>query len=396
MTVADQITWASMVPQSEAAKEIVSRAIPLLRDLDALNEDDRIQAINEIREELHRHSPFADEPVDYVRWVRIDEVAANDYNPNSVAPPEMRLLGHSIAEDGYTQPVVTWQASELFEVVDGFHRNRVAREVPEVRSRVRGYLPIVVINKNREDRGDRIAATIRHNRARGKHQVSRMSDIVIELKRRGWADERIGRELGMEQDEVLRLCQITGLAELFSDQEFSHSWDVEGQVTEADAGEFTDDIATYQESYRTANTSDPKRIFHTHDKWECYRAGFYASTKEGLTRADGEEEYRLFLSDIPRFAEALEQVVTEWKHSCEHYLTNVAMNRIAWLGQAAMSYATRIPAAYRGGFYLLTEVEQLAANECALTYLNKWLEANGREAVTLEEGYSGDRQVDIY
>lgn len=392
----DQITWAAMVPQSEAAKRILDRAIPLLRDLDALNEDDRIRAINEIREALHQHSPFADEPVDYVRWVRIEEVAANDYNPNSVAPPEMRLLGHSIAEDGYTQPVVTWQASELFEVVDGFHRNRVAREVPEVRSRVRGYLPVVVINKNRQDRGDRIAATIRHNRARGKHQVSRMSDIVIELKRRGWADERIGRELGMEQDEVLRLCQITGLAELFSDQEFSHSWDVEGQVTEADAGEFTDDISTYQESYRTANTSDPKRIFHTHDKWECHKAGFYALTKEGLKRADGEEEYRIFLSDIPRFADALEHVITEWKHSCEHYLTNAAMNRIAWLGQAAACYATAIPAAYRGGFYLLTDEEQLAANRCALEYLNKWLEANGREAVTLEEGYSGDRQVDIY
>jgi ParB-like chromosome segregation protein Spo0J len=187
----------------------------------------RIEALNQVRAALHAVSPFAREPVDCVLWARADHITANDYNPNSVAPPEMALLAHSIREDGYTQPIVAWERDEQFEVVDGFHRHRVGREVPDVRERIHGYLPLAVINDEREDRGDRIAATIRHNRARGKHQVQAMSDIVVELKRRNWTDEKIGRELGMDPDEVLRLCQITGLAELFADQEFSRSWDLD-------------------------------------------------------------------------------------------------------------------------------------------------------------------------
>jgi hypothetical protein len=203
----------------------------------------------------------------------------------------------------------------------------------------------------------------------------------------------------MDQDEILRLCQITGLADLFSDQEFSKSWDVEGPVVEADFTELTEDIDSYGDEIngaRTVNTSDPLRIFHTHDKWECYQAGFYASTKEGVSRAQGEEMYRVFLSDPPRFGDALGHVITEWKHSCEHYLSNVAMNRIAWLGQAAMCYTTGIPQSYRSGFYLLTDEQQKAANELALDYLNKWLEKNDRDTVTMEEAYSYDRQSDIY
>jgi ParB-like chromosome segregation protein Spo0J len=113
----------------------------------------------------------------------------------------------------------------VYEVVDGFHRHRVGKECKEVQARVRGYLPLVVINGDREDKGDRIAATIRHNRARGKHKVDAMSDIVIELKRRNWSDEKIGRELGMDPDEVLRLTQIAGLAEMFADREFSEAWE---------------------------------------------------------------------------------------------------------------------------------------------------------------------------
>lgn len=207
--------------------DIVDRARSLFEELEREPIESRIDLINAIRKELHRHSPFASEPVDCVLWVPAEEVTANDYNPNAVAPPEMRLLEHSITEDGYTQPIVAWQNNGHFEVVDGFHRHRVGRESVTVRKRVLGRLPLSVIQDSRQDRGDRIAATIRHNRARGKHQVAKMSDIVIELKRRNWTDEKIGRELGMDPDEVLRLTQITGLAEMFADQNFSESWDLE-------------------------------------------------------------------------------------------------------------------------------------------------------------------------
>ena len=167
------------------------------------------------------------EPVDCVLWVSTDKVRANDYNPNSVAPPEMRLLQLSIMADGYTQPVVVWPDGDVYEVIDGFHRRRVAVEVGAVKKRVQGRLPVAVINAERTSREDRIAATIRHNRARGKHAVDAMSEIVLDLTRRNWDDEKIGRELGMEPDEVLRLKQITGLAELFADREFSEAWEAE-------------------------------------------------------------------------------------------------------------------------------------------------------------------------
>ncbi len=197
----------------------------LCTEIAALPEGEKIAALNEARKALHEISPFSGEPVDCVLWVPADQVEANDYNPNTVAPPEMRLLELSIGEDGYTQPIVAWGKNDYYEVVDGFHRNRVGKECKTVRERVHGYLPITLINHDREDKGDRIAATIRHNRARGKHQVAAMSDIVLELSRRNWSDAKIGRELGMEPDEVLRLKQITGLAELFSDSEFSHAWE---------------------------------------------------------------------------------------------------------------------------------------------------------------------------
>lgn len=197
----------------------------LCDEITALPEAEKIVALNKARQALHEISPFKAEPVDCVLWVPADQVEANDYNPNTVAPPEMRLLALSIGEDGYTQPIVAWGKNDYYEVVDGFHRNRVGKEDKTVRDRIHGYLPITLINHDREDKGDRIAATIRHNRARGKHQVAAMSDIVLELSRRNWSDAKIGRELGMEPDEVLRLKQITGLAELFSDAEFSKAWE---------------------------------------------------------------------------------------------------------------------------------------------------------------------------
>ena len=200
---------------------------------------ERVTTLNEIRYDLHLASPFSEEPVDYVRWVVAEEVGANDYNPNTVAPPEMKLLELSILSDGYTQPIVAWEVEDGYEVVDGFHRNRVGRESPEVRERVHGYLPLAVIREDREDRGDRIAATIRHNRARGKHRIDGMSDIVVELKRRNWSDAKVGKQLGMDPDEVLRLSQISGLAEMFADGSFSEAWEADLAVTIDD----TDDLA---------------------------------------------------------------------------------------------------------------------------------------------------------
>lgn len=197
----------------------------LIEEIKKLPQEEQIKAINKTKTELHNISPFKDEPVDCVLWVPADQVEANDYNPNAVAPPEMKLLELSIDEDGYTQPIVAFGKNEYYEVVDGFHRNRVGKESKKIRERIHGYLPITLINESREDKGDRIAATIRHNRARGKHQVAAMSDIVLELSRRNWSDKRIGKELGMEPDEVLRLKQISGLADLFADEEFSKAWE---------------------------------------------------------------------------------------------------------------------------------------------------------------------------
>lgn len=204
----------------------VSEIKTAIKALAALPFEEKVEAINALRVAIHKISPFRSEPVDCIQWVKTDDVEANDYNPNSVAPPEMELLKLSILADGYTQPIVTFKDGKRREVVDGFHRNRVGRECPEVAERIKGYLPVVTINDDRTEKGDRIAATIRHNRARGKHKVEAMSDIVVELKRRNWSDERIAKNLGMDPDEVLRLCQITGMAELFADADFSKSWDI--------------------------------------------------------------------------------------------------------------------------------------------------------------------------
>jgi ParB-like chromosome segregation protein Spo0J len=211
--------------------------------LDELGNREKVLVINALRLAIHEKSPFQSEPVDCVLWVPSSFVEANDYNPNVVAPPEMKLLERSIQQDGYTQPIVSWAMSEehRYQVVDGFHRNRVGKESDIVKERTHGYLPLTVINSGREGRENRIAATIRHNRARGKHQVEAMSDIVIELKRRNWSDTRIGKELGMDPDEVLRLCQITGLVEVFTDDGFSKAWDI--GVFDDDVGEILEDGA---------------------------------------------------------------------------------------------------------------------------------------------------------
>jgi ParB-like chromosome segregation protein Spo0J len=370
----------------------------ILKQLETFDFEQKVELINNIKIELSKHSPFKDNPVDCVIWVKNDLVRANQYNPNKVAPPEMKLLETSIIEDGYTQPIVTWQDPQEngLEVVDGFHRNRVGKESDLVRTRVNGYLPIVQIRNTQTDKNDRIASTIRHNRARGKHGVEPMSDIVIELKKRNWSNEKISKNLGMEEDEILRLCQISGLADLFKDQEFSKSWNIEDQpeVFVPIDDSFGDDVKE-ENGFRTVNTNDENRIFHTYEKWECYKAGFYESSKEGLKKEDGEKIYADFLSNEEKFREALERVITEWKYSCEHYLTNSSMNRIAWLGQASLCISLGIPAVYRSGFNLLSAEDQTKANKIAHEYLNKWLVKNGMAEVSYENAIT-DRQSTIY
>lgn len=209
------------------AQGIAEDAAALFARLDAIPEDERIDVINEIRLALREHSPMRDEPVDCVLWVDADQVHGNSYNPNVVAPPEMKLLTRSIELDGFTQPIVTWPVETGYEVVDGFHRHKVGKENKRIRQRARGRLPLTVINGSRAALEDRQAATIRHNRARGQHTVDGMADIVTDLARRGKGDTWIAAELGMDPDEVMRLRQVAGLAEMFADQEFSDAWEAD-------------------------------------------------------------------------------------------------------------------------------------------------------------------------
>lgn len=227
LSTTESLTYGGYGVTIKTMEKEITKCEAIFKKLDSLSFKEKVEAINRIRVLLARHSPFQDEPVDCVQWISTEKVQANDYNPNTVAAPEMKLLEISITEDGYTQPIVSWINEDMYEVVDGFHRNRIARESKVVGERVRGYLPLVVINGSRTGKGDRIAATVRHNRARGKHRIDGMSDIVLELKRRNWSDKKIATQLGMDADEVLRLAQITGLAEMFADREFSEAWEVD-------------------------------------------------------------------------------------------------------------------------------------------------------------------------
>ncbi len=225
-----------MSERGEAFLDAVRVAVATIADLPP---EQRIEALNAATAVLAAAHPIQD-PVSAVHWVPADQVVANDYNPNTVAPPEMELLRVSIAADGYTQPIVCYHDTDAdrYVVVDGFHRNRVGKEDAEIRERVLGHLPVVVIDKPLPER---IASTIRHNRARGTHGIQPMAQIVEELYFRGWSDKRIGEELGMTKDEVLRLKQFRGLAALFADRPFSKSWEWEegedgGEPELADAG----------------------------------------------------------------------------------------------------------------------------------------------------------------
>jgi ParB-like chromosome segregation protein Spo0J len=363
----------------------------LVTKINELPLDDKVDALNEIRESLHGISPFKSEPVDMIKWVKVDGVAANDYNPNAVAPPEMELLRHSINHDGYTQPVVTWMSDEKNqrEVIDGFHRTRVCRELEDVNKRVHGYLPVVTIAEDNTGQNDRMASTIRHNRARGKHSVESMSDIVVELKKRNWSDNKIAKELGMDQDEVLRLCQITGLTELFSNDDFSQAW--ESNILDDSVEQLID-----ESDVESLDNDDCTRIFHEWEDWECYPAGFYGDKPpKGMTKDECEIAYRDFLANVDEFEKYLKRIIVEWKFSCEHYLTNEKMNRIAWLGQASMCLATGIPARFCAGYNLLTDDQKEAADRKALEYLNIWLKENDRTELDWDSAQS-KTQANIY
>ena len=164
-------------------------------------------------------------PVYNVQAIPVEKIKANDYNPNRVAPPEMKLLEISIWEDGFTQPIVCYYDKDKDEyiVVDGFHRFTTMLTSPRIYEREGGKMPVVVIDK---PLGDRMASTIRHNRARGSHNVDLMSNIVKELLELEKSDAWIARNIGMSADEILRLKQVTGLASLFKDEEFSKSWEL--------------------------------------------------------------------------------------------------------------------------------------------------------------------------
>ena len=183
-----------------------------------------------LRDWLHEEvSPHNSQPIDNVRWVPIEKVQANDYNPNSVAKNEMRLLYTSISHDGYTQPIVTIydEAIDKYVIVDGFHRYTTMRTNQDLYDMNQGLLPIVVLKK---DINDRMASTIRHNRARGKHSVAGMGQIVFNMLQNGMADDAICREIGLEAEELIRLKHVTGFSKLFSDASYGKSWETDKQI----------------------------------------------------------------------------------------------------------------------------------------------------------------------
>jgi hypothetical protein len=174
-------------------------------------------------------SDIPNQPVSDVKWVSVDDVEPNDYNPNSVAGQEMKLLHTSIKHDGYTQPIVTIYDEEKkkYVIVDGFHRYFTCKNNKDIFDTTQGRVPIVVIKK---DINERMAATVRHNRARGQHSVSGMSSMVFSMLDNGWKDEEICNHLGMEPDELLRLKHITGFSKLFADTDYNKAWVTKHQI----------------------------------------------------------------------------------------------------------------------------------------------------------------------
>jgi ParB-like chromosome segregation protein Spo0J len=200
-----------------------------LKNIKEMPDTQRLEYITKLREALHALSPLSSMPIDNVIWVSIDKVSPNDYNPNSVAQREMGLLYKSIDHDGYTQPIVTIYDKEKdkYIIVDGFHRYFVCKTCKDIQERTKGFLPIVVIKK---DINDRMASTVRHNRARGEHSIDGMSSMVFNMLKNGWSDEAICNELGMEAEELLKLKHITGFSKLFENVEFSKAWKTDKMI----------------------------------------------------------------------------------------------------------------------------------------------------------------------
>ena len=189
-----------------------------------------IDSINKERKALHEECPIK-QPIDYVMWVPIEKVEPNGYNPNSVATVEMGLLYKSIKKDGYTQPIVTIydKKKDKYVIVDGFHRYYVCKTKKDIFDRNMGMLPIVVIDKNISER---MAATVRHNRARGEHSIDGMSNLVFKMLDEGMSDADVCNELGMEPEELLKLKHLTGFSKLFANTEYKMAWETKNQIIE--------------------------------------------------------------------------------------------------------------------------------------------------------------------
>lgn len=194
------------------------------------NNDQKIDTLNQVRKQLHEVSPLKHHPVDYVEWVKSETIEANDYNPNHVAPPEEKLLLKSISVDGYTMSIVTSKEEKIRRIVDGFNRRQIERNYKKISNSTFGRVPVTTIRDEMNSLANRIASTIRHNRARGEHAIDGMVKIVKILKHDcDMSDDWIIRNIGMDADELLRLSQLSGLAELFRGKEFSSSWTSENK-----------------------------------------------------------------------------------------------------------------------------------------------------------------------
>jgi hypothetical protein len=191
--------------------------------------EDKIKFVNELNEFIHKEISEIKQPIDFVRWIPIEKVSPNDYNPNSVAKIEMGLLYKSIKHDGYTQPIVTIYDKEKdkYVIVDGFHRYFTCKTNKDIYERNKGHLPCVVIEK---DINERMAATVRHNRARGEHSVAGMGNMVFEMLENGWTETEICNHLGMEPEEILKLKHITGFSRLFENVNYQQSWETKNQI----------------------------------------------------------------------------------------------------------------------------------------------------------------------
>lgn len=215
------------------AQALVAEGQDLAARIADLDESQRMVVLNEIRAALHEVSPMRDQPVDYVKWVPATTVRGNAYNPNHADTRAMELLAKSVGEDGFTQPIVVYpEGTEpgTIEIVDGFHRHLVGRDMDTLK----GWLPTTAIRPERAGLDERMAATYRHNKARGEHTIPGMSEFILDLSRRGKSDQAIADTLSMDLDEVERLRSLVGLAEAHADEEFSAAWEPDGFVEPAE------------------------------------------------------------------------------------------------------------------------------------------------------------------